>query len=54
MQRVFVPMHGKTPDEAKIKEALAGLEQTLAVLDTHLATNQYLAGGPRALNFGFK
>ena len=44
MQRVFVPMHGGTPDEAKIRDALAGLKEKLAVLDKHLATNRYLAG----------
>ena len=48
MQRVFVPMHGGTPDEAKIKDALAGLEQKLAVLDKHLASNEYLAGAHSA------
>ena len=44
-QRVFVPMFGGTPDEAKVKDALEGLEKTLQVLDQRLAANKYLAGG---------
>ena len=45
-QRVFGPqLFGKPPDEAKVEEALEGLEMALVVLDRRLATNKYLAGG---------
>lgn len=43
-QRVFAPMFGKAADEAKVAEALEGLEKTLQVLDQRLAANQFLAG----------
>lgn len=44
VQRVFVPMKGNEPDEAKVAALLAGLEKTLDVLDSHLAKQDYLAG----------
>ena len=45
-QRVFGPqLFGRAPDEAKVAEALEGLDTTLQVLDQRLATNKYLAGG---------
>jgi glutathione S-transferase len=37
-------MFGKAADEAKVAEALEGLEKTLQVLDQRLAANQFLAG----------
>lgn len=45
VQRVLVPMKGGLTDEAKVKDAIAGLEKALDVLDTHLAKQPYLAGG---------
>jgi glutathione S-transferase len=44
-QKVFVPVRGGLTNEDKVKDALAGLEKTLDVLDQRLASNQYLAGG---------
>jgi len=43
-QRVFAPMSGGKPDEAKVAEHAAKLPAALDILDKHLSTNKWLAG----------
>jgi glutathione S-transferase len=43
-QRVFAPMFGGKTDEAQVKKHEEKAKQGLDIMDSHLATNPYLAG----------
>lgn len=49
IQRLLVPMRGGTPDEEMIAAALPKMERQLAILDSHLAENEFLAGSALSL-----